>query len=120
MDITIPLHKPDFQILQWSSKEINSSINEARILGAPLQKGHCLYKGLQRTYLATNEAQQSQMKEDEVKLSASGEEMNNKKKEANYEEESENEDKQKLNTSSEESVIQRVQHSSEEEDDGYV
>lgn len=47
----VPLQKPDFQILQWSVEDVSSSTDEAKILGAPLQKGIPLHKDLQRTYL---------------------------------------------------------------------
>ena len=52
-DILIPLQKPDFQILKWSSEEKYSE--EAMVLGSPLDKGHSLHKDLQRSYLAANE-----------------------------------------------------------------
>ena len=44
----IPLQKPDFQILKWSN---NEGEGEALTLGAPLEKGHHLYRDLQRMYL---------------------------------------------------------------------
>jgi hypothetical protein len=49
----IPLQKPDFQILQWSSKDVSSSSAEAMILGAPLQDSFSLYEDLQKAYLTT-------------------------------------------------------------------
>ena len=51
-DIMIPLQKPDFQILKWSDKE---GKGEALTLGAPLEKGHHLYRDLQREYLIQNQ-----------------------------------------------------------------
>ena len=47
----VPIQKPDFQILKWSSEEVNSYSERARTLGAPLDVGHQLHRDLQRTYL---------------------------------------------------------------------
>ena len=47
----VPIQKPDFQILKWSSEEVNSYSEQARTLGAPLDAGHQLHRDLQRTYL---------------------------------------------------------------------
>ena len=43
----IPLQMPDFQILKWGGREGGS---EALVLGADLEKGHSLYRDLQRKY----------------------------------------------------------------------
>ena len=47
----VPIQKPDFQILKWSSEEVNSYSEQARTLGVPLEAGHQLHRDLQRTYL---------------------------------------------------------------------
>ena len=54
LDITIPLQKPDFQILKWSSEDMKVYSEKTRTLGTPLKHGQPLHKDLQRTYLTTN------------------------------------------------------------------
>ena len=49
--IVTGLSHPDFQILKWSQKDIDATSEKARTLGAPLTKGHALYKGLQQKYM---------------------------------------------------------------------
>ena len=51
LDIMVPIQKPDFQVLKWSSEEVNSYSECARTLGAPLDAGLQLHRDLQRTYL---------------------------------------------------------------------
>ena len=51
LDIMVPIQKPDFQVLKWSSEEVNSYSERARTLGAPLDAGLQLHRDLQRTYL---------------------------------------------------------------------
>ena len=53
-DILIPLQKPDFQVLQWSSEELTLYSEEERTLGAALEAGHQLHSDLQIKYLAEN------------------------------------------------------------------
>ena len=54
MDVLIPLQKPDFQLLKWSSEELVSYSEEARTLGATLEAGHQLHKDLQTKYQVAN------------------------------------------------------------------
>ena len=54
MDVLIPLQKPDFQLLKWSSEELVLYSEEARTLGATLEAGHQLHKDLQTKYLVAN------------------------------------------------------------------
>lgn len=128
MDITIPLQKPDFQILKWSNEESRSS-DEAKILGAPLQKGVSLYKDLQRTYFTNTEAnQQKEVKLDQKhKCKAPNEDKDAQKMRKSSEEEdgyamAETEEQfehQSACAVEESSVMQEVKQSSGE-DDGYV
>ena len=50
----IPLQKPDFQVLKWSSKELANGSKGSRTLGAPLEAGHRLHMDLQRKHFNTN------------------------------------------------------------------
>ena len=45
------LQHPDFQILKWSQKDIDSCENaNARLLGSALEDGYFLYADFQHTY----------------------------------------------------------------------
>ena len=68
----VPIQKPDFQILKWSSEEVNSYSERARTLGAPLDAGHQLHKDLQRTYLTLESPEVSK----EIVSSSKDEETN--------------------------------------------
>jgi hypothetical protein len=61
LSIMIPLQKPDFQILQWRSRDVSFSVCAAKILGAPLQDGFCLYEDLQKRYLGTTNSVDSEL-----------------------------------------------------------
>ena len=50
----IPLQKPDFQVLKWSSEELANGSKGSRTLGAPLEAGHRLHMDLQRKYFNTD------------------------------------------------------------------
>ncbi len=64
VDIMIPLQKPDFQVLNWSEQDTKSSSTAARTLGSALEAGLCLYKDLQRVYLAPAVSTAQSIKED--------------------------------------------------------
>ena len=68
----VPIQKPDFQILKWSSEEVNSYSEQARTLGAPLDAGHQLHRDLQRTYLTLESPEVSK----EIVSSSKDEETN--------------------------------------------
>ena len=68
----VPIQKPDFQILKWSSEEVNSYSERARTLGAPLDVGHQLHRDLQRTYLTLESPEVSK----EIVSSSKDEETN--------------------------------------------
>ena len=72
LDIMVPIQKPDFQILKWSSEEVNSYSEHARTLGAPLDAGHQLHRDLQRTYLTLESPEVSK----EIVSSSKDEETN--------------------------------------------
>ena len=53
-DMVVSLQHPDFQVLKWTQKDIDSFDNEnARVLGSPLEAGYCLYRNLQNKYKKT-------------------------------------------------------------------
>lgn len=51
IDITVLLQKPDFFLLQWSSRDLSTSGEEGKRLGAPLKAGYKLHSDLQKTYV---------------------------------------------------------------------
>ena len=49
--MVVSLQHPDFQVLKWTQKDIDTIDNEnARVLGSPLEAGYCLYHDLQSKY----------------------------------------------------------------------
>ena len=50
-NLVMEVSYPEFQILKWMPKDISTSSERARTLGAPLIEGHSLYKELQQTYM---------------------------------------------------------------------
>ena len=50
-NILVSLQRPDFQLLKWTPEDIATINESARILGAPLEEGECLYTELQNTYI---------------------------------------------------------------------
>ena len=65
----VSLQHPDFQVLRWTQKDIDSFENEnARVLGAPLEAGYCLYRDLQNKYkkAVDHGSQEMAQKVDEV------------------------------------------------------
>ena len=49
-DVVVSFQKPDFQILQWMQDDEKKYSKLARTLGAPIEKGSCLYMNLQKSY----------------------------------------------------------------------
>ena len=51
-EIVVALQQPDFRILKWTQNDLATcDSEEAKVLGSPLEEGHCLYQDLQKMYV---------------------------------------------------------------------
>ena len=55
-DTVVSLQQPDFKLLKWNDSDTtNCQSEKAKIIGAALEEGYCLYEDLQMAYVTDSE-----------------------------------------------------------------
>ena len=50
-EVQVALHRPDYELLTWTDKDMTAHTNEARTVGAALEDGEELFTELQKSYI---------------------------------------------------------------------